>query len=65
MTRKDKCSNCGRWFYNDNGLMIYRPDTYDSSMCPNCNDKIDREISINGSMNKYNSDKEILKRLEE
>lgn len=44
MTRKGKCSNCRDWYYNDNGLMISRPDTYDGSMCENCNSTIDADI---------------------
>lgn len=44
MTRKSKCSNCGKWYYNDNGLMISRPPEYDQSMCGDCNRKIDNEI---------------------
>ncbi len=44
MSRKAKCSNCGNWFYNDSGLHISRPSTHDSSMCGECNRKIDSEI---------------------
>lgn len=44
MTRKARCSNCGQWYYSDYGLMIIRPSTYDSTMCPNCNSDIDAQI---------------------
>ena len=46
MHRKAKCINCGKWFYNHNGLFIVLPDTYDDSMCDSCNAKIDNEIGL-------------------
>ena len=45
MSRKAKCSNCGQWYYNDEGLFISRPSTYDPSMCPECNAEIDAQIA--------------------
>jgi hypothetical protein len=45
--RKAVCSNCGNWFYNHNGMMIYLPPEYDDSMCPKCNRRIDDEIKAN------------------
>jgi DNA-directed RNA polymerase subunit RPC12/RpoP len=44
MGRKAVCTKCGKWFYNHNGMYIVLPDTYDDSMCPDCNKEIDNEI---------------------
>lgn len=47
MSRKARCRNCGEWYYNHNGQYIVLPDTYDDSMCGNCNRSIDAEIAEN------------------
>jgi hypothetical protein len=44
MNRQAKCSNCGKWYYNHNGLFIVLPDTYDDRKCPQCNLDIEDEI---------------------
>lgn len=45
MKRKQKCSNCGEWYYNHNGLFIVLPDTYDDDICRKCNTEIDERIN--------------------
>lgn len=61
MNRKAICINCSKWFYNHNGQFICLPDTYDDSMCGDCNRKIDNEIQGNPSpkVEEGNMDKSI------
>lgn len=44
MSKQQRCSECGNWYYNHNGEMIVLPDTYDDNKCPACNQKIESEI---------------------
>lgn len=44
MSRQAKCIECGNWFYNHSGQMIYLPDTYDDRKCGKCNRAIDEDI---------------------
>ena len=59
MNRKSKCTQCGKWYYNHNGLFIVLPDTYDDVMCPSCNREIDNEIKANSQTKQPNGEGEI------
>jgi predicted RNA-binding Zn-ribbon protein involved in translation (DUF1610 family) len=38
-----QCRKCGKWFKHPFGGFQVPPDNYDTSICPECNQEIDRE----------------------
>lgn len=57
MSRQSKCSVCGKWYFNHNGMFIVLPDTYDDGKCKRCNQEIHKEAQEQKpDYNRYNLD---------